>query len=170
MTSPAPLAASDFGPAPDAVELVHLFDMHYGLSLPTDVGTVAHGRRVYFSTTGGRFEGPRLSGEILPGGSDWTLTGADGTSRIDVHLLMKTDAGALIHAEWTGKMRAAPGTFAAITDPDKRAGIDDSRVYFRTAPTFETAAKDLAWLTHMQCVASARFTRAGLSYRVMGIR
>ena len=39
---------------------------------------------------GGVFEGERLSGEVLDGGSDWQAVRSDGSTTLDVRLVLKT--------------------------------------------------------------------------------
>src|SRR6187401_1314424 len=56
---------------------------------------------------GGRFEGEKLRGKILSGGSDWQSLRADGTTTIHVRLVIETDAGALIGMTYLG-MRYGP--------------------------------------------------------------
>ena len=36
--------------------------------------------------TDGSFDGPRLSGRVLPGGGDWTLLRADGVLELDLRI------------------------------------------------------------------------------------
>ena len=43
--------------------------------------------------TGGIIEGPKLQGEVLPGGGDWLLVGSDGTGRVDVRATIRTWSG-----------------------------------------------------------------------------
>jgi hypothetical protein len=45
---------------------------------------------------GGTFEGERLSGRVLDGGSDWQSVRSDGSTLLDVRLNLETDDGALI--------------------------------------------------------------------------
>ena len=63
-------------PLVTALPVEHLFDMHVNLlpaqPIPTPVGS-----RMTFITTGGVVEGPKLRGELLPGGGDWLLVGSD---------------------------------------------------------------------------------------------
>jgi len=47
-----------------------------------DIGPGPHGRRVTFPITGGSFEGDRLRGKVLPGGSDWTVKRSDGVTEL----------------------------------------------------------------------------------------
>ena len=45
---------------------------------------------------GGTFDGERLSGEVLEGGNDWQAVREDGSTTLDVRLVLKTTNGALI--------------------------------------------------------------------------
>ncbi len=157
------------GPAPSKIGFTHAFEMHYKLIGPIDFGIAANGRRVLFTTDGGIFEGPKIRGVILPGGSDWALTGANGASQLDVNIALKAENGDLIHGRWTGFMHTEPEIAMCIPFAEKRATMDPSRVYFRVAPMFETASTQHAWLARNLFVASAQFTRDGISYRVMKV-
>ena len=55
-----------------------LFDMVVDLSPRLDIGAGPLGRRTLFGSAGGTFHGPRLHGEVLPGGGDWALFRPDG--------------------------------------------------------------------------------------------
>ncbi len=161
--------AIDLENVPSDVLFEHAFDMHYGLELDSDVGATPFGRRVLFTTSGGRFAGSAIEGEILAGGTDWTRVSDDGRAHIDANLVMKTRDGALIHASWLGRMHADLSTLAKIASPETRATIDPGAVYFRVSPLFETAAPAYEWLNTSTFVASARFTEQGISYRVLRV-
>jgi hypothetical protein len=45
---------------------------------------------------GGMFEGERLSGEVLEGGSDWQAVRPDGSTTLDVRLVLRTKNDTLI--------------------------------------------------------------------------
>src|ERR1700733_7914533 len=51
---------------------------------------------------GGRFEGERLSGEVLDGGRDWQSVRPDGSLMLDVRLVLQTHDGALIAMTYKG--------------------------------------------------------------------
>ena len=93
MTTATPV---DQLPIVTALPVEYLFDMHVNLQpaqpIPTPVGT-----RMTFITTGGVINGPKLRGELLPGGGDWLIVGSDGTGRVDVRATLRTHDGALIH-------------------------------------------------------------------------
>ena len=62
------------------------------MSADTPVG----GRKIV-TVRGGRFEGPRLRGSVLPGGGDWALMRSDGVLLLDVRLILRTDEGAPVY-------------------------------------------------------------------------
>src|SRR5437899_5873340 len=51
---------------------------------------------------GGSFEGERLSGEVLDGGSDWQAVRNDGATTLNVRLVLKTRDDALINVAYQG--------------------------------------------------------------------
>ncbi len=61
-----------------------LCEVSVDLEPPQDVGNTPHGvRRIYY-VKGGTLEGPKLKGEVLPGGGDWLLLRPDGAGELDV--------------------------------------------------------------------------------------
>ena len=98
---------------------------------------------------GGRFEGERLSGEVLDGGSDWQSVRSDGSTLLDVRLVLKTDDGALIAVTYKGVRHGPPEVIARI---EKGEEVDPASYYFRIAPTFETASEDYGWLNGILAV------------------
>src|SRR3989442_14777423 len=66
------------------------------------IGAVPHGTRATVPIAGGRFEGPRLRGRVVPGGGDWTLLRTDGVLELDLRLTLETEDGALIHTTLFG--------------------------------------------------------------------
>ena len=87
--------------------------------------------------SGGDFEGPRLRGTVLPGGSaDWLLLRADGVLELDLRVTLRTDDGALISMKSFGMRHGPPDVMAAI---GRGETVDPATYYFRTTPRFETA-------------------------------
>src|SRR5437762_13144670 len=73
-----------------------LLVFHIEVKPPSVIGaTPGYDRRIG-EIAGGRFEGERLRGRILSGGSDWQSLRADGTTTLNVRLVMETDDGELI--------------------------------------------------------------------------
>src|SRR5262245_33501256 len=94
---------------PEITELRYrpLFIFWIDVNPPCLVGaTPGYDRRIG-EITGGSFEGERLRGKIVSGGSDWQSLRSDGTTTINVRLVMQTDDGALIGMTYQG-MRHGP--------------------------------------------------------------
>src|SRR5438309_9288530 len=84
-----------------------LLVFHIDVKPPYLIGaTPGYDRRIG-EITGGRFEGERLRGKIVSGGSDWQSLRNDGTTTINVRLVMQTEDGALIGMTYMG-MRHGP--------------------------------------------------------------
>ncbi len=169
MTELAPPPTTLVDVPPINVSLTHVFDIQYNLRAPIDFGVTPLGQRIFFSTSGGVFQGPDIKGTVLPHGNDWTLTGTNGVTQIDVRILLETDDDVMIHASWVGKVCMDPDLKPLTVNPDKRGSLSAESVYFRATPLFETSAPTYAWLMQHVFVASARFTRDGLYYRVLRV-
>ena len=127
------------------------------------IGAVAHGTRVTAPIGGGHFEGPRLSGRVLPGGGDWTLLRGDGVLELDLRLTLETDDGALIHMTSFGLRHGPPEVIAALARGDN---VDPSTYYFRTTPRFETGHPQYAFLNRLLAVSSGDRRAAGPVYTI----
>jgi hypothetical protein len=110
---------------------------------PLIVGPLATGERRIVPILGGRVAGPRLAGEILPGGADTQLIRADGVAEIEARYVLRVAGGALVHVVNRGLRHAAPQDMQRLL---RGEAVPPERVYFRTAPVFETSAPELAWL------------------------
>ena len=144
----------------------HLFDLVVDLNPRLDIGAGPLGRRTLFGSAGGTFQGPRLRGEVLPGGGDWALFRADGAMTLDVRLTLRADDGALVHMTYSGRWVVPPDLRADLADPAKRYHVDPARYYFRTNPLFETGAQQYAWLNDIVCVGSGYLVDGGIAYKV----
>jgi Protein of unknown function (DUF3237) len=109
---------------------------------PEEIGPTPHGILSIFPITGGSFEGERLRGIVLGGGTDWVTAAADGTFELDLRVTLETDDSALIHMTFTGVR-------------------DDANHYFRTLPRFETAASKYAFLNRLLAVGIGEVHRDG---------
>src|SRR5438067_8726265 len=127
------------------------------------LGAVPHGARVIAPIAGGTFEGPRLSGKVLPGGGDWTLLRSDGVLELDLRVTLETDDGALIYMTSFGLRHGPPETLAALARGEL---VDPSTYYFRTAPRFETSAPQFAFLNRLIAIASGDRRATGPIYTI----
>lgn len=128
-------------------------------------------RRVGY-ITGGRFEGPRLKGEILPGGGNWPEAsfGPDGAAvgTFDARSVWKTDDGALIYVTYTGRSLIPADVGAAFRDP-AQPHVDPSRYKLHIAPLFETADPRYAWLNAVLAVGCGERVQGGVRHYIYAI-
>jgi hypothetical protein len=129
---------------PPAPGLVFAFEARVTVGPPVDIGQVPRGRRRIVSILGGTFEGPGIKGQVVPGGADWQIIRADGFSELDTRYTLETDKGEIVYVQNGGMRHAPPAVMEKLL---KGEAVDPSLVYFRTVPTFETAAPGLQWLT-----------------------
>ena len=79
-----------------------LFVMRLDVKGPLVIGMTSNGFRRIGIVPGGSFEGERLSGEVLDGGSDWQVVRGDGSTVLDVRLVLKTGDGILVTTSYRG--------------------------------------------------------------------
>jgi hypothetical protein len=130
---------------------------------PQKLGAVPHGARVIAPITGGTFEGPRLRGNVLPGGRDWTLLRPDGVLELDLRITLETDDGALIYMTSFGLRHGPAEALAALA---RGESVDPSSYYFRTAPRFETSAPRYAFLNQLIAISSGDRRANGPIYTI----
>ena len=140
-----------------------LMRLNVGVGAIQRVGAVPHGTRVTAPIRDGRFEGPRLRGQVLPGGGDWPLLRGDGVLELDLRVTLETDDGALIHMTSFGLRHGPPEVIAALA---RGEAVDPSTYYFRTAPRFETGHPKYAFLNRPLAVASGDRRAEGPIYTV----
>ncbi|MFI2352183.1 DUF3237 domain-containing protein [Streptomyces sp. NPDC019443] len=148
------------------IKTAHLFDMIVDLNPRLSFGSGPFGRRTLFGAAGGSFEGPKLRGEVLPGGGDWALFRPDGAMALDVRLTLRTHDAALVHMTYGGRWITPPDVRSDMADPVKRYQVDPAHYYFRTTPLFETGAEQYAWLNDIVCVGSGYLVEDGIAYKI----
>lgn len=149
-------------PVVDALPAEHLFDMGVDL-LPAQPIPTTTGMRMTFVTTGGTVDGPRLRGELLPGGGDWLLVGDDGCGRVDVRATLRTHDGVLIHFESSGIIKVPANGLDRLARGEI-LGFDET--YVRTTPRFATADERYAWLGGIVAVGYNILSPDRVDYRV----
>jgi hypothetical protein len=127
------------------------------LAPPLSIGKVLTGERRIINITGGRVEGARLRGQVLPGGADWQIVAADGTALLEARYTLRTEDDALVYVRNTGVRHGPPDVLAAIARGEQ---VDPAKYYFRATPMFETGDKQYAWLNRIVCICSGVRTRA----------
>jgi hypothetical protein len=129
------------------------------LAPPQSVGKVLTGERRIIPITGGRVEGARLRGEVLPGGADWQIVAADGTALLEARYTLRTEDGALIYVRNTGVRHGPPEVLAAVARGEE---VDPAKYYFRATPVFETGDAKYGWLNRAVAVCSGVRTKAAV--------
>jgi hypothetical protein len=144
-----------------------LFRLTIDLHPTIDMGATPYGQRRIFPVAGGRFEGDRLRGLVVPNsGQDWLLVRQDGAAQQDVRLLLRTDDDAMIFMTYRGVNHAPPEVNAR-----RAAGeaVDRGEYYLRTTPNFETSAEKYAWINQIVAVAMGERTNGPVGYDVFEI-
>ena len=131
--------------------LEFLFRARVALAPVQDLGDTPQGRRRIIAITGGRVEGPRLRGEILPGGADWQVIRPDGVTYVEARYTVKTEDGALVYVQNQGYRHGPPEVVRRLVAGED---VDPALYYFRTTPWFETALPAYDWMNRSVCVAS----------------
>ena len=130
------------------------------------VGATPNGGRRVGLVGGGTFEGPKLKGIILPGGADWIMARPDGSTTLDVRIVLETDDGATIGMTYRG-MRHGP---AEVMDKVNMGEfVDPALYYFRTAVFFETAAPKYDWLNRVIAIGTGSRPPEGPVYDVFEV-
>ena len=138
-----PATAQD-APAPS---LEFVFEETVTLSPAVEVGKTARGIRRIIPITGGRFEGPGIKGEVMPGGWDWQLDRPDGCTDVVADYFLKTDDGAVINVRNTGSIC--------------RPKDGEAPIPVRTHPVFEPPLGKYEWLGRQTFVGTLAVAPGG---------
>jgi len=112
-------AETPVGAPPPAAEIPKIefaFEERVTIDQPVVLGDTNFGHRQYIPITGGTVAGPKLKGQVLPGGWDYQLTyaGSDCT-QLSADYFLKADDGTVIHVFNQGLF--CPGAPRAIFYP-----------------------------------------------------
>jgi hypothetical protein len=113
--------------------------------------------------SGGIFEGERLSGKVLDGGSDWQSVRSDGSTVLDVRLNLETDDGALICMTYKGIRYGAREVIERLEGGEV---VDPESYYFRINPMFETGSEKYGWLNGVIAIGIGHRFSDGPVYNV----
>lgn len=137
------------------------------------LGRSPFGERRVGYITGGEFRGARLSGEIMPGGGNWSQAGeleagvACGT--FDARTIWRTGDGAMIYVTYSGRS-VIPGEVSAQFRDPQADPVDPDRYYIRIAPVFETSDPRYAWLNGVLAVGCGQRMNWGIRHWMFAIR
>lgn len=124
-------------------DLEFVYEASGELDPPIAIGPTADGSRRIIPIRGGRFEGPLLRGEFLPGGMDWQLLRGDGVTVADAIYPIRTDDGVVIQVRNKGLRHGPDEVMAALA---RGEDVDPSAYYFRTVPEFIAPSGRYEWL------------------------
>lgn len=127
------------------------------------VGSVPSGTRIIVPVIGGKFDGPRLRGRIVPGGGDWLLLRNDGVLELDLRITLETDDHALIYMTFEGIRHGPEDVIAAL---GRGEIVDPALYYFRTLPRFECSAEKYSFLNKILCVGSGETRPEGAVHQI----
>jgi hypothetical protein len=158
-----------FDTLPDVLKQVRtkpLFVMRLNVRALQIVGSTPGAYRRIGVVPSGTFEGGRLSGEVLDGGSDWQNVRSDGSTTLDVRLVLKATDGALIGMTYRGVRQGPPDVIARL---EKGEAVDPASYYFRIAPLFETQAPQYAWLNNVVAIGTGHRFADGPIYSIFEV-
>jgi len=144
----------------------HLFTTRLQVAGMQQIGATPSGNRRIGLVAGGTFEGERLRGTILPGGADWILVRGDGSTTLDVRLVLQTQDGASIGMTYRGMRHGPPDIMERINRGEQ---VDANLYYFRTSVAFETAASQYDWLNRIIAVGTGDRLPEGPVYDVFEV-
>jgi hypothetical protein len=134
----------------DMVSREPIFRVHCEVADILDLGAAPFGHRRVVNLLGGTVSGRKLSGRILPGGTDWQIMAADGALDVHARYTVESDAGALVQVDSRGMRHGAPEVLARLA---RGEDVDPALYYFRTVMRFETAHPSARWLNRILAIA-----------------
>jgi hypothetical protein len=133
-----------------------LFEISGELTPPILIAGAPEGTRVIIHLTGGKFEGPQLKGDVLPGGGDWFLVRPDGVGVVDVRMVLKTNDGEHIYVTYGGRAKIGAN------------GIPET---IHIAPTFSTSTTGkYAWLNGLQTIGVGGVVNGAVTYKINRVK
>lgn len=140
---------------------------------PIAIGQSVWRNRRVSNIAGGQFEGPRLRGEVVSSGADWSELGLDSAGNaiiaLDVRSVWRTDDEVNIYVTYGGRFVIPADLMETFADPSQMDALDPSKYYFRTNPVFEVSDERYAWLNTIVTVGIGKRTCTGVVYRVYQI-
>lgn len=128
---------------PDAPGLDYFFKVVPQIARSRSAGPGPTGERLQISIIAGTVSGPRLSGQALPGVSDWPVITPDGHSNIAEHCTIEAVDGALIYVANKGQRVSSDQVRARL-----RAGetVDPPACYMQGDPALDASSGPHRWL------------------------
>lgn len=128
-------------PAPLSTKFV--FKLRIQIGEPIVAGDFGYATRRVIPILGGELRGDGMSGTILSGGADYQLIRPNGFTEVEAKYAFEMDDKAVIYIENVG-IRFGPKE--ALDKIKRGEPVDQSLIYFRTVPRFETGSDKYRWL------------------------
>lgn len=145
------VSAQPNGPAAPGLELV--FSIQAQIAPPLTMGRNATGVRLHIPITGGIVQGPRLTGQVVPGGSDWPIMTPEGHSVIEAHYTIQADDGTPIYVVNRGlRVSSEEVRQRLISGQD----VAPDEYYMRAAPVFDAPDGPHGWLRESLFISSIK--------------
>jgi Protein of unknown function (DUF3237) len=144
------ITSAEAEPSAPAPGLEYAFSVRATLAPPLEQGEIDGKRHRFIAITSGTVSGPKLEGEVLPGGGDWQTIAPGGMTEVWARYSFKAKDGTVIAVTNAGVRTATPEVIERLT---KGEDVDPSLYYFRTAARFEVAKGPHEWLKRTLFVA-----------------
>ena len=148
------------------IRTTHLMTLTLTVNGTQSIGATPNGNRRVGLVAGGKFEGPKLRGTVLPGGTDWIIGRHDGSTTLDVRIVLETNDGAAIGMTYRG-MRHGPA--AVMQRVNSGEPVDPAEYYFRTSVAFETGAPKYDWLNRIIAIGTGNRLPEGPIYDIFEV-
>ncbi|MEM9063254.1 MAG: DUF3237 domain-containing protein [Pseudomonadota bacterium] len=147
--------------------LEHVCDLTVDLAPIREMGQGRAGERRIIQITGGRVDGPLLSGRILNLGADWQTIWNDGTAELDTRYAMETDDGALIEIVNYGYRHGPPEVIAALAQGEE---VPASHYYMRTHARLETGEERYRWVNRTLFIGTGERRHSQVRVTLFAVR
>ena len=118
---------------------------------PQVVGPGPRGLRRVIGIQGGEFTGDGWRARVLPDGADFQLIVSDTLTELDARYVLELDGGDLIYVR-NRAIRSGPADLMAKIA--RGEPVDPAAIYFRCAPSFETASRAMRWVNERMFVGT----------------
>lgn len=156
--SPGPDATGPIMPKPAATGpvvpgLEFVFSINALIDPPLSAGSAPHGTRLHIPITGGTVTGPRLTGRVVPGGSDWPIITPDGKSLIEAHYTILATDGTPIYVVNKGLRVSSEAVRQRLINAED---VSPEDYYMRAAPVFDAPDGPHRWLSENIFICSLK--------------
>jgi hypothetical protein len=127
--------------------LEYAFTLHVDLLPPLSYGASEEGDKRFIPISGGKVDGPKLQGTILPGGGDWNTVHRNGVVDVWARYSIMTSDGTVIGITNAGRGRGSQSVMGGVFEQGIESGSGGSvGWYTKTFPHFEVAPGPHEWL------------------------